>query len=195
MTDITVIEQQASQDVSQNRQDLAEELGRIQREQDLSSEAKARYANEATKKAAERHSEILDKHESSTASVLEQNEKRVFKLSFPATNLTETQKESFRLSYRDAAFRCADLQADTLERFMARAQRTGDRALEQAVYHEAIERGLFGVANLYREKHPEAQAAWETYEQGRRKAGSNEALLGRALLSKVSPGSAPGSLG
>ncbi len=186
-SDIAAVEQQASEDVSQNRQALVEELGRIQREKDLSNEAKARYANEATKKASERHSEILDKHESSTASVLEQNEKRVFKLSFPAANLTETQKESFRLSYRDASFRCADLQADTLERFMTRAQRTGDRALEQAIYHESIERGLFGVAEEYRKKYPEAKQAWETYEQGRRQAGSNEALLGRALLSKANP--------
>jgi len=194
-SDIAAVEQRATEAVSENRRALASELGRIGRERDLSDEAKARYADEATAKAADRHSEIVGEHESTVASTLENNEKRVFKLSFPATNLTETQKEAFRAGYRDASFRCADLEADTLERFLARAQRTGDRAWEQAIYHESIERGLFGVANLYREKHPEAQAAWETYEQGRRKAGSNEALLGRALLSKVSPGSAPGSLG
>ncbi len=188
MTDITTIREQASQDVSQNRQALAEELSSIRRMQDLSNEARERYANEATKKASERHAEIVDKHESSTVSVLENNEKRVFKLSYPAANLTETQKESFRLSYRDASFRCMDLAPDALERMLTRAQRTGDRAMEQAIYHESIERGLFGVADLYREKHPEARGAWETYEQGRRKAGSNEAVLRGALLSSANPG-------
>ncbi len=187
-SEITTIEGQATEAVSQNRQDLAEELSSIQREKDLSNEAKERYATEATAKASERHAAIVEKHESSTASILENNEKRVFKLSFPAATLTETQKEAFRSSYRDASFRCADLEGDTLGRFMARAQRTGDRALEQAIYHESIERGLFGVAEEYRKKHPEAKSAWETYEGGRRNAGSNEALLGRALLSKVSPG-------
>jgi len=192
---IAAVEQETTEAVSENRQALAEELRKISQEQDFSDAAKSRYAAEATKKASERHSEIVAEHESATAAALENNEKRVFKLSYPAANLTETQKEAFRSGYRDASFRCADLQADALERLLVRAQRTGDRAMEQAIYHESIERGLFGVANLYREKHPEAQAAWETYEQGRRKAGSNEALLGRALLSKVSPGSAPGSLG
>jgi len=187
-SDIGAIAEEASQAVSENRQALAEELSSIQRMQDYSEAAKERYTTEATAKASERHAAIVDKHESSTASILENNEKRVFKLSYPAANLTETQKEAFRTSYRDASFRCADLEGDTLERFLVRAQRTGDRDMEQAIYHESIERGLFGVADLYREKHPEARGAWETYEQGRRSAGSNEALLGRALLSKVSPG-------
>lgn len=188
MTDITVIEQQATEAVSENRQALAEELSRIQREQDLSDAAKERYSSEATAKASERHAEIVEKHETATAATLVNNEKRVFKLSYPATNVTETQKEAFRAGYRDASFRCADLQADALERLMGRAQRTGDRAMEQAIYHESIERGLFGVAEQYREKHPEAKQAWETYAQARRTSESNEALLGRALLSNANPG-------
>ena len=187
-SDIAAVDQETTEAVSENRQALAEELSSIQRMQDYSEAAKERYATEATAKASERHAAIVEKHESSTASVLEQNEKRVFKLSYPAANLTETQKESFRTSYRDASFRCADLEGDTLERLLGRAQRTGDRAMELAIYHESIERGLFGVAEQYREKHPDAKTAWETYEQGRRNASSNEALLGRALLSKVSPG-------
>jgi hypothetical protein len=187
-SDIGAIEQQATEAVSDNRQALAEELESIQRMQDYSDAAKERYANEATAKASERHATIVEKHETATAATLENNEKRVFKLSYPAANITETQKEAFRSSYRDASFRCVDLQADALERLMTRAQRTEDRAMEQAIYHESIERGVFGVANQYREKHPEAKAAWETYAQARRVSESNEALLGRALLSKVAPG-------
>ncbi len=187
-SDIGTLEQQATEDVSENRQALAEELRKINQEPDFSDAAKSRYAAEATKKAHERHSEIVDKHESSTVSVLENNEKRVFKLSYPAANLTETQKESFRLSYRDASFRCMDLATDALERMLTRAGRTGDRALAQAAYHEAVERGALSVAEQYREKHPEAREAWETYSSARRAAGSNEALLGRALLSNANPG-------
>jgi hypothetical protein len=186
-SDIGAIEQHSTEAVSENRTALAEELRKINQEQDFSDAAKERYANEATARASERHADIVDKHKSSTALVLEQNERRVFQLSYPAANLTETQKEAFRSGYRDASFRCVDLTPDALERFMTRAQRTGDRAWEQAIYHESIERGVFGVANLYREKHPEAQAAWETYSSARRAAGSNEALLGRALLSNAAP--------
>jgi hypothetical protein len=130
----------------------------------------------------------VEEYERATAETLEQNEKRVFKLYYPSeSNLTPLQQEAFRSAYRHSIFRCMDLPESTLDRIMARAQRTGDRALEQAYYHECVDRGLFGLANEYRERHPEAKQAWETYEQARRHAESNDALLGRALLSNATP--------
>jgi hypothetical protein len=187
-SDIAAVEQEATEAVGENRQALAEELRKINQEQDYSEAAKERYASEATARASERHSEIVEKHESATASTLENNEKRVFRLSYPEDAVSATQQEAYRSSYRAASFHCLNLPEADLERMMGRAEKIGDRILSQALYHEAVERGVFSVANQYREKHPKAREAWETYAQARRVSESNEALLGRALLSKVSPG-------
>ena len=190
-SDFGAIEQEATTAVGENRQVLQQELERIRQDEDLSNAAKERYAGEASQKAEERHREIVAKHERSTAEALEQNERRVFGLTYPAdSSVTTSQKEAFRASYREASFRCLNLPEEDLERVMRRAERTGDRALEQACYHEVVERGIFSVAKQYREKHKDAAEAWEKYSSGRRAADSHEALLGRALLSSGNPGAA-----
>lgn len=191
MSDTAQLEQETTEAVSENRQNLNERLQRIREDGDLSDSAKERLRNQATQEASERHSEIVGEYERSTAETLEQNEQRIYKLSYPADNLTATQKEAFRASYRDSTLHCLNLPEADLERMMRRAQLTGDRALEQACYAESVDRGLFGVANAYRDRHPEAREAWETYSEARRWAESNEALLGRALLSAAgNPGGA-----
>jgi hypothetical protein len=179
---------QTSRDVGANRQDLSAELERIQRNEDLSESAKSRLSEEARSKASARHAEIISEHEKATRDVLEANERKLFKLSYPEGTLTPSQKQEFRASYRDASFRILDMPEDTLSRILTRAQRVGDTALETAVYHESIERGLFAIAEEYRSKHPDARDVWETYEKTRLSEEAHGASLTRALLSTANPG-------
>jgi hypothetical protein len=187
---IGTIEQQTTEAVGANREALTEELARIRRDEDLSERTKARFSDEATPKAGARHAEIVAEHEHSVSEVLEQNEKRLFRLSYPEDTVTPSQRQAFRDSYRDASFCCLNLPEADLDRILTRAMRTGDRALEHAGYHESIERGLFGVAGQYRERHPDAKAAWETYEKTRLSEESHGAALTKALLSSANPGAA-----
>jgi hypothetical protein len=182
------IEQETTEAIGENKHTLAERLNAIQRDADLSASAKARYAAEATREAEERHREIVQEHECSKAEALEQNEKRVFKIAYPKDVLTDARKESFRGAYRDATFRLLEVSDDALDRVMSRGLRTGDTALQQACYHEAIERGAHSVADEYRERYPKANEVWQTYAKTRRVAESREAILGSALLRSGGPG-------
>jgi hypothetical protein len=187
-SELGAIEQETTAKVGENRRELQQKLDRLRADADLSESAKQRYAEEASREASARHSEIVSEFERQSAEALTQSEQAVFKLAYPHS-LTSVEKAEFRQAYRDAAFRTLDLQPEQLERIMARAQRTGDRALELAAYHESVDRGLFSIAEEYRERNPDAKTAWERYAATRRAAQSNEALLGRALLSNANPGS------
>jgi small-conductance mechanosensitive channel len=175
--------------VGENRRELSQRLANIRSNADLSESAKTRFAEEASREAQARHKQIVADYEAQTKETLEANERRVFSLNYPQGTITDSQKERFRSEYRNATFHCLNLSAEDLDRMLARAQRTGDRALEQAVYHTAVEQGFFSVADAYRERYPEAREAWDIYVRGRVQAESNQVLLGRALLSSANPGS------
>jgi hypothetical protein len=177
---IAVIEQEANEALSENRRELAEESAKINREPDLSEEAKARYTEEAKGRAQAKYIEIIDGHDKAIAERLELNEKRLFKLSYPKDAVTDSQKETFRASYRQAALQLLGASEETVSRAMSRAFRTGDSVLEQAAYHESIERGLSEVGDEYREPYPKAAEAWSTYVKDRRAAESREHILARA---------------
>jgi hypothetical protein len=181
------IESETTKKVGENRRELAARLAKIRSDADLSQSAKQRYAEQASREASERHAQIVQEHERQSEEALAEAEQSVFALSYPHT-LSSAEKAEFRSAYRDATFRCLELEPAALERVMARAQRVGDRALQLGVYHEAIERGLFSIAEEYRDRNPDAKTAWQRYEATRRQAESNEALLGRALLSSANPG-------
>ena len=85
------IGEQTTQAVGENRQDLYETLDRIRRVEDLSEQAKSRLAEEARRGASERHSAIVDAHEQATKEVLANNERRLFKLSFPESTSTPSE--------------------------------------------------------------------------------------------------------
>jgi hypothetical protein len=187
---IGTIEQETTEAVGQNRQALAEELNKIQHDNDLSQSAKARLSAKATQRAEARHAEIVSTHEDTVSDRLEKNEKAVFNLSYPSNMVADSDREGFRNAYRDATFRLLDVSAENLERVMSRALRTGDTALQQAAYHEAIERGAHSVAEEYRERNAKARQTWKTYVDTRRAAESREAILGSALLKTGGPGGA-----
>src|SRR5215211_783941 len=180
--------EQTTREFRENRLDLSQDLARIQRDEDLSESAKSRLTEEARSKASARHAEIIAKHDADTKAVLENNETRLFKVSFPESASTPSELQQFRNSYRDCTFRVLDMPEASLSRVMARASRVGDSALEQACYHEAIERGLFSVAREYRAKHPDAAETWRIYEQTRLSEDAHGAALTGALLATSNPG-------
>jgi hypothetical protein len=186
-TQIGAIEQQTSEAVGENRRKLEAKLAQIRTDADLSESAKERLATEASRQAAERHGEIVGEFERETAEVLEANEKRLFRLSYPEGVVTDSEREIFLAGYRQVALSLLDASEETISRAMSRAFRTGDTVLAQACYHESVERGLGEIGNEYRERHPDAARIWQTYVQSRMRAQSNEALLGRALLRSASP--------
>jgi hypothetical protein len=179
---IAEIEQGANEALSENRRELAEESAKINREPDLSEEAKARYVGEARERAQAKYVQIIDGHEKAIAERLEQNEKRLFSLSYPKDVLTDSQKETFRASYRQATLQLLDASEEAVSRMMTRAFRTGDTVLAQAAYHESIERGLSEVGDEYRERYPDAREVWDVYIKDRRAAESREHILAGALL-------------
>lgn len=187
---IQEIGEQTARDFQENRQDLSAELERIQRDEDLSDSAKSRLTQEARTKASERHRELLQAHEEATKDLLASNEQRLFRLSFPEGISTPSEIQQFRNSYRDASFTVLNLEEDTLSRVMTRAARVGDSALAQACYHEAIERGVFSVADEFRERHPDAKAAWEIYEKTRLSEAADGTTLTKALLATSNPAGA-----
>jgi hypothetical protein len=134
------------------------------------------------KGAQAKYVRLIDEHDRAIAERLEHNEKRLFGHSYPKDALTESQREGFRTSYRQAALQLLGASEETVSRAMSRAFRTGDRALEQAAYHESIERGLSEVGDEYRERYPEAAEAWNVYVRDRRAAESREHILAGALL-------------
>jgi predicted AAA+ superfamily ATPase len=181
------IGQQTTEAVGENREALAEKLARIRRDEDLSEHAKGRLTDEARRRAAERHAEIVDAHKQNVADVLESNEKRLLRLEFPEDTLTPSQKQAFRDSYRDASFRVMNMGEDDLSRILTRAERIGDRALAQAVYHKSVERGIFSVSEEYRDKHPDAHTVLEIYQKSRIAEESHGAALMGAVLSAANP--------
>jgi hypothetical protein len=60
---IAEIEQGANEALSENRRELAEETAQINREPDLSEEAKARYVGEARERAQAKYVRIIDVHD------------------------------------------------------------------------------------------------------------------------------------
>lgn len=180
--DIAEIEQESNEALRENRRELAEESAKINREPDLSEEAKARYTQEARERAQAKYAQIIDDHDKAIAEQLERNEKRLFKLSYPKDTLTDSQKETFRASYRQPAFHLLDASEEAVSRMMTRVLRTGDIVLQQAVYQESIERRLSEVGDAYRERYPKAAEAWATYVADRRAAVTRKNILAGALL-------------
>jgi hypothetical protein len=179
--------QVANEAISANRRQFAEEHAEINNNTDLSAEAKDRYVSEARERAQAKHAEIVDAHEQTVAEQLEANERRLFGLAYPKDALTESQKEGFRTSYRQATLGLLGASEEIVARALARAHRTGDRALEQAAYHESIERGLSEVGDENRGRYPNAAEAWTTYVRDRRAAESRENIPAGALLKAQIP--------
>jgi hypothetical protein len=125
-SNVAVIEQDTAEAVEENGRELSKKLDRIGRDPDLSESAKDRYSGEATREVEERHHQIVEEHERSTAQALERNEKSVFRLSYTEDTLTESQKESFCGAYRDSSFRSLNPPGEDLSRLMGRAGGLGN---------------------------------------------------------------------
>jgi len=160
-----------------NRQDFDRKLAQIRSNPDLNDQAKRRMLQEAYDEAARKHRELIEKDQSGTSEKLARLEKGVFGLSYPTDAISGVDKERIRQSYRDASFRISGMKPEELERILERADRTGDRQLAKAVYHEATERGVRGVADAYLKDRTQERSRWEEYTAARVEAESVESLL------------------
>jgi predicted DNA-binding protein len=160
-----------------NKQDFDRKLAQIRSNPDLNDQAKRRMLQEAYDEAARKHRELIEKDQSGTSEKLARLEKGVFGLSYPTDAISGVDKERIRQSYRDASFRISGMKPEELERILERAERTGDRQLAKAVYHEATERGVRHVADSYLATHSSERKQWEEYTAARVEAESVESLL------------------
>jgi hypothetical protein len=103
------------------------------------------------------------------------------------------------MSHRDAYHRAerAASGGDPLERVEAltnlleRAEHTGDGQQADAVYHLALERSHFGVADAYRKTRPKAKERWDKYSAARQEKES----LGNRLFGWAGPQKPPQLIG
>src|SRR5215210_993955 len=90
--------------ISENKKALAESVEGIRANPDLNDSAKRRLIEVAYAEAAKRHGELVAERKETAANELAELERSVFSLSYPERVASEQQKETFRQSYRDAAF-------------------------------------------------------------------------------------------
>jgi hypothetical protein len=139
---------------------------------------------------------MVAEHKENQQRSIAELEKKVFEVSFPLS-VSPHEKETFRMSYRDAydrAERAASSagkepreRLEALTNLLERAERTGDGPQADAVYYLALERGLFGVADTYRASRPKAKERWEAYSAARQE----EESLGNQLFGWVGPQKPP----
>jgi len=106
---------------------------------------------------------MVEEHKEEQRSI-QDLERKVFKVSVPLS-VSPHEKETFRMSYRDAYGRAervassakAPERTEALKGFLDHASRSGDTQQAHPVYHLAVERGLFGVADACRETRPKAK--------------------------------------
>ena len=184
---VASVEQETREALSTNRLELAEKTAKINAEPDLSADAKERYVARARQAAQEKYADVIDNHDKAVSDVLEQNERRLFSLTYPKDAYTDGQKEAHRAAYRQAALQLFGASGETVSRAMSRAFRTGDSLLAQACYHESIERGLSEVGEEYRQRNPKSREAWNTYVRDRQATESRESALTSALIKSLGP--------
>jgi len=163
--------------IERNRQDMQRKVDQIRTETpDLNHEARRRMIQEAYDAAMESHWGLVREKEAATQKQILDLEGEIFGIHFPHDARTGVEKESIRLSYRDASFHVSGMEAEDLERVLARAEKTGDKQLARAAYHEATERGVSRVADAYLRERPEEGRRWERYAEARTKAELPAAL-------------------
>jgi hypothetical protein len=163
--------------IQRNRQDMLRKVDQIRTETpDLNHEARRRMISDAYNAAMESHWDLVRGKEAAAQKEITDLEKEIFSIHYPLDARTGVEKEVIRESYRYASFRVSGMEAEDLERTLSRAEKTGDRVLARAAYHEATERGVTRVADAYLKERPEEGRRWEKYVEARGKAEFPAAL-------------------
>jgi hypothetical protein len=143
---------------------------------DLNNAARRRLIQDAYDAAMESHWDLVRGKEAETQKEITDLEKEIFSIHYPLDARTGVEKEAIRLSYRNASFHISGMEAEDLERTLSRAERTGDRVLARAAYHEATERGVSRVVDAYHRARPEESRRFERYVSARTRAELPAAL-------------------
>ena len=128
------------------------EVAKIRGYADLTEEAKERRIAEVSERARAEYQEARETQKREREQRLEQSKKSVFAIGYPFA-ASDAEKAQIRAAYRSAY---SDIESalapslgtdpaytqETLERFLERAERTGDEELATAAYHTAIDLGI-----------------------------------------------------
>jgi hypothetical protein len=162
--------------IERNRQDFLRKVDQVRADADLNHEAKRRMIQDAYDAAMESHWELVRERERAAQKELKDLEGDIFAVQFPHDARTGVEKEAIRESYRSASFHVSGMEAEDLERVLSRAEKTGDKVLARAAYHEGTERGVTRVVDAYVRERPEEGRRWESYVEARTRAEFPAAL-------------------
>lgn len=118
--------------------------------------------------ATETYRHLREAYERQLEADVEQKENALFKVDH---HLRSDVRSAYELVYR-AASGPGEQAREELQRYADRARRTGDRALEIAVGHLSIERGVAELRDPFLAASRERQKAWEEYNHARKKQDS-----------------------
>ncbi len=162
--------------IARNRQDMLRKVDQLRTDADLNHEARRRMIQDAYDAAMASHWDLVREREAATQKEIRDLEGGIFGVLYPSDARTGVEKESIRQSYRDASFHVLGMEAEDLERTLSRAEKTGDKVLARAAYHEGTDRGVSRVVDAYHRARPEEGRRWERYAEARTKAELPAAL-------------------
>jgi hypothetical protein len=159
------------------------EVAKIRSYPGLTEEAKERRIAEGSERARSEYAEARQAAEREMAERVSKAEKALFETPYPvaADDLEKTQIRAARRSAYDGVYHSLyflepEEAREELDRLLARAERTGDVELADAVFHVATERGERSVADAYLEGRPQQRRRWEEFV-----AASQEAAQSRGI--------------
>src|SRR5215216_7587134 len=172
------------------------EVAKIRGYADLTEEAKDRRTAEVSERAQVECAEARETRERSRISRSQKAERALFETPYPyaASDVEQAQIRALRRGAYESVYNSIASDPDPehvneeLDRLLARAERTGDPELADAVYHVATERGVRRVADAYLEKRPQAKRRWEEFVPASQEAGQSRDimhLIGRGLTERA----------
>ena len=178
------------------------EVAKIRGFVDLTDEAKERRIAEVSERARAEYAEARQAAEREIQERRDKAEKALFETPYPyaASDTEKAQIRALRRGAYDSVYGALsslepEEAREELDRLLARAERTHDPELADAVYHVAIERGERSVADAYLERRPKANRRWEEFvatSQEASRSRSVEAILERGLAEQALSSEASG---
>jgi hypothetical protein len=147
------------------------EVAQIRGFADLTDEAKQRRITEVSERAQAEYADALEAREREISERVQKAERALFETTYPyvASDVEQAQIRALRRGAYESVYNFIASDPypehvnEELDRLLARAERTQDPELADAVYHVATERGVRRVADAYLEKRPQAKRRWEEF--------------------------------
>jgi hypothetical protein len=153
--------------IAHNRQETLRQIEQVRNYTHLSGEGKRQELKEVYRRGLEKHKQLVQQHEDQKHTELERKHHELFS---PAFRISEAdyQRDAIRRDYRQALAE-ADKVLDEggvkeLQRYLERAQLSGDRHAAKAAFSVAHSRSYEPVVEAYLDAFPEEREKYETYQ-------------------------------